>query len=208
MNEESTHLQFLRADLVPSIDVRLEDVVPWIRDCDGRYYQELIGSRQIDAILARWVRNPRSEISLQTSWLLLADEQIVGGYVAIAGRHLARRRESDLIDLARRQGAFSSKEFRQRIQRLHPLLAPVAPNDLYLSKLGAIRQLDGPAPQQLLLDHALAKAQHAGLDHLRADVDCTNQSLKSLLLENGFDAYDRRSTADGELTYLNLIREV
>ncbi len=208
MNESPSQIYFVQAHKLPGIDARLERVIPWIRDSDRAYYDRLLADCCVDTTLARWARNRDSEIALHKIRLMIADGHIAGGFVAVSGRQLARRREADLIDLARQAGALVSPNLRRRIQAVYPLIGAVAHNDLYLSKLGTTADFSGRGYEELLLDECIKRAETVGFSRLRIDVDRDDPIIPDLCAENGFDLFDRGVTPDGQVTYLNLVREL
>lgn len=206
MNETPKQLQFVHAHQVPGIEHRLDYIVPWVRDSDRRYYEVLLADHDIDATLRRWMQNPDSELALQKTRLLIADDLVAGGYVGFAGRQLLRRREADLIDLARAHGNLRCPNMRQAIQRVHPLMGSVAPNDFYLSKIGVTAELRGRELEPTLLDACFDQAQAAGFDHMRIDIDDGDDFTRTLCTAKGFETLQKRRSPAVEIGYVQMVK--
>lgn len=207
MNESSPHILFIQAARSPGIEQMLDRIVPWVLNSDRAYLRALLTGLDTPKILANWLLEEKSEIALQKTRLLIADDRMAGGFIGFAGRQLRRRRETDLVDVVRRSDE-SRSDLRDRLKDLLPLFAPVAPNDFYVSKLGISPGMSEPTMAKQLVDECIDCARRDGYDRVRIDIDAEDKPLTDLLVTRGFAIVDRGEATDAGVSYLNLLREL
>lgn len=206
MNESTNSLRIQSAHQVPGIHDRLHEMVPWLRHADSPYFELLFAGRDGDAMTRRWLKRSDSELALQSTQVLIAEDRLAGGFIGFSGRQLGRRREADIIDLARQIGNPRCPRFRTQISDIYTLTSPVARDSYYLSKLGILPEIDAHPLRQFLLESCIERARHIGFKHLRFDVDEANTVLSRLFADNGFEVIARRQARVSSIRYLNMHR--
>ncbi len=199
-------LRLQSAHQVREIEHRLHEIVPWLRNSDSPYFELLFVGLDGDTMTRRWLTRSDSEIALAQAHVLSAADRIIGGFIGCAGRQLARRREADIIDLARQIGDPGSPKLRMQIRDIYTLSSPVPTHEYYLSKLGAIDGMETHQPQQFLLESCIERARRVGFDGVRVDIDESDRVLSRLFVDNGFEVIDRRKAPVSNVRYLNLVK--
>lgn len=204
MNDHEMQLFFVDAVDSPGIEYRMERLVPWVLHSDRQYYRVLFAHHDTPKKLAERIACPDSEVSLLNMRLLIADDEIAGGYIGFSGRQLLRRREADVVDLYRDTEPHQRAELRRRLKDLLHLLAPVGPNDFYVSKMQLYPGMNGPALSQPLMEECIQRARRSGFERIRIDVDCDGEIIADLCREHGFEIIRRGEAPIAGIQYLNM----
>lgn len=208
MSNEQPQVLFVDAVKRPGIERFIDQILSWMITPERPFYCALLEGHDGMSMLQRWVRNPDSELALHTTRLAVVDDRVGGGYTGFAGRQLQRRRETDIVDLARRSPKVRSRQLRRRLCDLMPLFAPVAPDDFYISKFGVSSDVDVPELRTALIQECLERADADGFGRVRIDIDAGREQLYRLLTYHGFDTFDRGCAEDAGITYLNMVCEL
>lgn len=203
MNDRS-QVQIVWAHKVPKIEQKLQDIVPWVREAGRPYFDVLFTGSEMDSLLADWVGRSSSELAAQRMRLLIQDDRICGGYIALAGQELAGCRQADLLALARDSGSYSYGELRARMEDLRDLFAPVEENDFYLSKIGVHPQMQGQGLSHYLMSDCIKRARQGGFRRVRTDVPAQGSVARELCRGYGFEAIYRGKARTSSLRYLSL----
>jgi len=204
MTDRRRDLLFIDADNRPGITSRIDSIISWTVPPERSLYCALLEGYDADRTLRRWMTNPKSELALQNTQLMVASDRVAGGFTGFAGRQLGRRRETDLIDLVRRAKRPRCPRLRRRLKDLMPLYAPVAANDFYLSKIGLSPGSNADKLGPPLVHACIRRARNGGFDHIRTDVDADDCELLPILFDSGFQIRHRGQAPDAGLTYLNM----
>lgn len=204
MNKRLTQLLFVDAVDSPGIEHRMERLVPWVLHSDREYYSVLLEHHDTRHKLAQRICDPDSELSLHNMRLLIADDEIAGGFIGFSGHQLLRRREADVVDLYRDTEPHLRPELRRRFQDVLHLFAPVAPNDFYLSKIQLYPGMNGPALSHPLMEECIQRAHGAGFERIRVDVDTECEVIGDVLGENGFEVLSRGEAPIAGIEYQNM----
>lgn len=204
MNDRTPQILFVDAVDSPGIEQRMERLVPWVLHSDRAYYSVVYAHHDTRQTLTDRICDPDSEIALQNMRLLIADDRIQGGFIAFAGRQLLRRREADVVDLYRHTEPHLRGELRRRLKDVLQLFAPVAPNDLYVSKMQLYPGMNGPALSQPLMEECIRKARGAGFERIRVDVDTESEIFADVFHQAGFEVIDRGEAPIAGIQYLNM----
>ena len=208
MTERSSKFLFVQAHKSPGIIDRLHLLLPWIYESDRRFFDILLQDWDFNEILPRWMVRDESEHGLHRTRLLIAEDRIAGGFVAMPGREVALARESDILDLVRHSDPRDWRKLRERVQDLYPLFGPIRPGDFYISRLSGLPSLKERGYDEVIVEEALNRARQHHVDRVRIDVDEANQRLCSICTAYGFETIDRGRVPNSTVTYLNLARDL
>ncbi len=204
MTRRSQQIQIVWGHKLPQGDEKIDDIVPWVRESGRPYYDVFLRGIDTDHIITRWLKRRSSELALQRSRLLIADDRIGGGYIAVAGGELAGCRQADLLDLAREMGEHSYSDLRARMDDLSGLFAPVEEHDFYLSKFGILPRMQGRGLSNHLMDDCLHRARQGGFGRVRVDVPEQDEEARALFETYGFRPIYRGKADSSELRYLSM----
>ena len=206
MNRHLDHTQIVWGHKTPQAEHHIDSIVPWVRAADRQFYDIFLRGNDVDDVLRRWIGRRSSEISLRRTRLLICDDRIAGGYVAIAGAELAGCRQADLLALAREMGNGSYSDLRARMDDLSDLFASVEEHDFYLSKLGVLPDFEGRGLRSHLMDDCLRRAQQGGFGRVRVDVAEGDEVNLGFFEGYQFRPIYRGKTKATDLRYLSLAR--
>lgn len=204
MAESIPQLQVIAGDKIPGVASRLAKIVPWVLSAGRPYYDHFLAGYGMEPIIARWLTMSTSEISLKWSRLLIADDDIAGGYIALPGRILNQCRQADLLDLARQLGRNSYSQLRKRVRDLHPLFSPIENDSLYLTRLGILPHKRGQGLSHHLMKDSIAQAIAGGYPRLRLDVCEENHTARNLFEAHGFQTDHRGHALAANITYIGM----
>ncbi|RAL22991.1 hypothetical protein DL240_08865 [Lujinxingia litoralis] len=190
------------------LEHRLSELLSWIRPAGQPYDDYLLEGVNPDEVLARWMLNDTSTITLQRARLLMIDERIAGGYIALSGTELRAGRQADLLDLARQIGEGSYAHLRARVDRVRELFAPIEDNDFTLTRLGLHPDHRGRGLCHTLIEDYLRRGRQGGFRRARVDVPETHRYALDLCRAYGFDTAYRGKSNDGKLRYLTMVRDL
>ena len=205
MTNRSEQVQIVWGHKTSKVEQKMADIVPWIYEADRPYFDIFLDGTNPRQVLARWLQRRSSEISLRRARLLIADDRIGGGYVAVAGSELRGCRQADLLDLARSMGDHSYSDLRARMEGLSDLFAPVEEHDFYLSKLGVMSRVEGRGLSYRLMDDCVRRADQGGFGQVRVDVPEHYEETVEWYQTYGFQPIFRGKTKDGSLKYLAMV---
>ncbi len=208
MTNRSEQVQIVWGHKTSNIEQKLEDIIPWVHQSDQPYLEVFLKGADTREVLTRWLQRRSSEISLRRARLLIADDRISGGYIAVAGSELRGCRQADLLDLAREMGNQSYSDLRERMEKLGDLFAPVEEHDFYLSKLGVMPRVEGRGLSYRLMDDCIRRAEQGGFGQVRVDVPEHYDETVEWYKTYGFRPIYRGRTQDGSLRYLAMVCDV
>lgn len=208
MTRSSRQVQIVWGHKLPDVHRCTDHIIPWVHQSDAPYYEIYLRGNDIDAVLRRWLRRRSSEVSLRRARLLIADDRICGGYIALAGGELPGCRQADLLDLAREMGEYSYSDLRARMDELGNLFAPVEEHDFYLSKLGVLPEVEDGELSHCLMDDCLRRAQQGGFGRVRVDIPERDEENREFYEGYDFRPIYRGKTDSSDLRYLSMIRTV
>jgi ribosomal protein S18 acetylase RimI-like enzyme len=136
--------------------------------------------------------------------MLVADTRVVAAYVAFPGAELRRRRQADLVALARE--CTDGDALRRRLESVRHVFAPVENDDWYLSKMAVDPARRGSGLGASAVAEYLREGQERGYTRFRLDVSAANAPAVALYRAHGFRVVSDASLPDGELRYLGLVR--
>ena len=164
----------------------LNQSVPWMYDASNPYLEWFWGSpRLAREHLQRCMSRHTSEFSLRRA-VLLADRDIIGGYVALSGIELRTCRRADLLTLIQYFRSISDDTYVERLKTAEQIFASVAEDELYLSRLGVNPLFRGTGSGKTLLEHMIEHGTKRGFQRFRLDVCATNVSAIALYSRVGF----------------------
>ena len=175
----------------------------WILDAGNPYLGWFLGgpARALE-IISEWRSRKSSELSLARATALLEGERVLGGYIALRGRDLARCRKADLLWLLKRCSAAERRDLSQRLENSRELFAPVPAEHCYLSKIGLLPEYRGQGFGSFLLDAFISASVEKGYDTLRLDVCADNQAAIRLYRRRGFEVIGEAELAPLGVWYL------
>ncbi len=193
---------------VIDLEQHIDDILPWLAHEDRSYFRQLFGQFDVEQVFMRWLSRPSSEYSLRRLRVLLEDQRIAGGYIAVAGSELQGCRRADLLALARHHERLSYRDLRDRIDSFGELFAPVEDHDFFLSTLGLLDFASNRGLDYRLLDDCLHRADQGGFGRIRVDVAEQNRDLVQWYRTYGFRPIYRGKSDDGHLRYLSMSCDV
>ena len=180
-------------------------VVPWVHEAGNPYVDWVFGGAlSARQVISKWMARPTSEIwagRLRVRW---AGDEIVGGYIALRGSQLTVSRRADAIATAQHPG-----DRRERLARLavvRDLFAPVAPDDLYLSRMGVAPAWRGRGHGKAILEDFLALGAAENVTRLRLDVRADG-AIRALYERVGFLVMEERRSEEAGVAYLAMVKE-
>ena len=204
MTRRSHQVQIVWGHKLPRTEEKFDDIIPWVHQAGRPYYDVFLEGVDAEQMLARWLQRRSSELSLRRARLLIADDHIAGGYIAVAGGELPGCRQADLLDLAREMGKLTYRQMRARMDDLGDLFAPVEEHDFYLSKLGVMPRMQGRGLNKYLMDDCLHRARQGGFGRVRTDVDENDEETRAFFETYGFRPIYRGKAKSGQLRYLSM----
>jgi ribosomal protein S18 acetylase RimI-like enzyme len=127
--------------------------------------------------------------------LMLLDDRLVGMYAAIPGRDLQRIRllaATRLLRSARALDALTRERMRLAARiSMHPTA-----NELYLSRIGIVREARGGGLGRWLLERVECQAVESGVECCVLEVDPLNEAAVNLYHRAGFETTERKEITD------------
>lgn len=208
MAETSSSLLILSGDELSGVEFHLPKLITWLRDAGRPHHELLLSGTDPDAVLRAWIERSTSEFALKNIRVLIADDDIAGGYLAMPGREVDRRRQEDLLDLARRRGRAAYAHIRACVRDLYPLFSPIRRNDFYLSRIGILPHKRGRGLAHHLIQDCIERATARGADRIRLDVSGDNAIAISLFQSHRFEIDYRGHALGANLFYEGMKREL
>ncbi|HXV94447.1 MAG TPA: GNAT family N-acetyltransferase [Pseudonocardia sp.] len=187
-------------------DGLVDDVLSWVHEAGNPYLSWLLGGPEAaSAVLAARMRDPASEISVRDATLLRDDTgETIGGYIALPGAELARRRRADAVAYLQSAGRAGRAALTARMQDARDLFAPVEPDAFYLSKIGVRPGERGHGHGRVLLDHFLAAGAATGTRLFALDVSEGNAGAIHLYESRGFRTVARSRLPGTDIAYVSM----
>lgn len=205
MTRPTSQIQIIWGHKTPNIEKKFNDIIPWVREAGRPFFDIYLDGTDTDSTIARWLQRGSSELSLQRTRLLVADDRISGGYISLAGRDLISCRQADLLDLAREMSDHNYSDLRARMDDLSDLFAPVEENDFYLSKIGVMPRMQTKGMSHHLMRDCIRRAKQGGFRRVRVDVPEQREIARELYRAYGFEPIYRGKTPISDLRYLAMV---
>jgi ribosomal protein S18 acetylase RimI-like enzyme len=187
-------------------DAVWQDFLDWLIPASSPYPEALFGGVEpAREMLDQWARRVDSEYAFDAADLLMVGDRSSGGLICFDGRELARRRRADMMQLLTNP---KLRHLRSRLPDLQGLLAPVAPDDFYLSRVGLIPEARGKGLGHRLLQHFTDCARQGGYRRLRLDVHAGNNAARRLYESAGYRVIYAGHAPKAGLTYFSMIRDL
>ena len=171
----------------PDLAGDVQPLVRWVADAWNPYGTWLLGSDQRVCATAReWLARDTSELSVTLATALYDGELQLGGYVAVAGDELGRRRRADLMWLLQNAGPAERATLADRLRESRDFFVPVEERQWYLSKLGVLSDYRGRGLARVILDDFVQQGVERGFTAFRLDVWADNEPAMRLYGRRGF----------------------
>jgi ribosomal protein S18 acetylase RimI-like enzyme len=191
-----------------SIERWIPATLPWVHEAGNPYYDWLFGgATEAASALGDWMRRPASEVFVGRVELLLDDGDAVGGYIALSGTELADCRRMDAVATMQAVGPDERGSLVARMRSARGLFATVSPQELYLSKMGVVRDHRGSGHGAAILRRFLDAGVAKGFRRFRLDVWAGNRPAIHLYEAAGFQVVRESTTDQGKITYLDMVLE-
>ena len=190
-------------EVAPFEEPQREHLVPqlvkWAHAASGPYEDWRFGGTSAALVeLERWIRRSSSELAAER-WHIASDDGVpVGGAVVLAGNDLTAARRSDLLAIMRSPDAARARE---RLALTRDLFPPVAPDELYVSRVAVAPEFQGRGIGSALVGHALEVARAQKLAAVRLDVSADNVSARRLYQRFGFAVVSESAAEVDALRY-------
>lgn len=183
--------------------------LPWILEAGNPYFNWLFGDAKLALrILDAWARRPSSEVSILRSQILMCDEEIAGGFIALDGLELKRARKADAVTLLTTLGDSDRAVLLDRLSGAIDLFSSVARDEYYLSKMGLGSRFRGKGYGRELLGRYIEDGKARGYARYCLDVHAQNVAAIHLYRSFGFQIARRARTTDGALEYCAMTRRI
>jgi ribosomal protein S18 acetylase RimI-like enzyme len=142
----------------------------WILDAGSPHLAWLyLGDRALQTVVA-YLDSERSELWAGHVTALVEDDAVIGGYVAVDGSELARRRRADTTQLVKWTPVDERPQLRRRLELSQDVYLPVDPGQRFLSKIGVLPAWRGRGLGGELLDAFVRESFERGFGSVRLDV--------------------------------------
>jgi predicted GNAT family N-acyltransferase len=179
-------------------------VLPWVVMAGEPYYSWLFGdAERATQVLSIWMVRPSSEVSVGRAQLLLCDNEIGGGFIALNGSDLKKARKADTIALLTIAPSIDRQALMSRLAAGKEIFSPVDDDEYYLSKIGVNAQFRRMGYGQILLERYIYEGRSRGYSRFRLDVHADNAEATRLYQRAGFQMSHTPST-DSPLKYYGM----
>ena len=180
-------------------------LVSWIFDAWTPYRTWLLGEdARAVRVIREWLGRENSELSIVGITALVDAGKHVGGYLAVSGHDLPRRRKADLLWLLQNSDQEERRELTARLHASRGLFAPVEPRQLYLSKIGVLPEHRAKGLGGVLLDDFIRVGFEQTYDALRLDVWADNEPAVRLYRARGFETIAEATLAPLGIRYFGM----
>jgi ribosomal protein S18 acetylase RimI-like enzyme len=175
----------------------------WVHEAGRPYFDWFFdGPATARLVLAEWLSRPSSEVFVGRAVVMLDGDEAIGGFMAMSGGELGRCRQADAVAALRATPRTSWPALKGRIEASGELFPPVEEDELYLSKMGVVRESRAKGLGRELVTEYLNSGRAGGFTRFRLDVWAGNEIAVGLYSACGFRvAQECRSAAAG-MTYL------
>jgi ribosomal protein S18 acetylase RimI-like enzyme len=177
----------------------------WILDAGSPHLEWLYGERARELVHA-YLDSERSELWAGHVTALIEGDAVIGGYVALDGGELARRRRADTTQLVKWTPIDERQQLRRRLELSQDVYQPVDPGHRFLSKLGVLPAWRGRGLGGELLDAFVAESFERGYAAVRLDVRRASVA-HGLYKRRGFRAIGAPSLAPLGVEYVAMTLE-
>jgi ribosomal protein S18 acetylase RimI-like enzyme len=185
----------------PAPERYIPAVLPWVIDAGNPYFDWFFGKGQAPRWIERWMRRPSSEVAIGRVVVAELDGEPIGGYITIGGRELSVCRIADGVTTLAEAGGDSSV-IRARMEMAKGLFPAVAPDDLYLSKVGLLRPYRRKGFARGLVETFLDDGRIQGFKSFRLDVSADHHRAIELYRRAGFHVVSEARIPGTSLGYL------
>jgi ribosomal protein S18 acetylase RimI-like enzyme len=195
---------------IPAVDSEIDrwipSVLPWVHEAGNPYFDWLFGGRDVALpVIASRMRSPSSEVAIRDSVLFLDDEDgAIGGFIALSGAELGRRRKADAIAYLNFVGKDGRESLLRRMQASRDMFATVRPDEFYLSKVGVRCDARGLGHGRALVKEFLSTGISRGHRSFVLDVSAENTEACRLYESMGFQLSEKRRVQAGAMTYVTM----
>lgn len=185
----------------PAAERFIPAVLPWVVDAGNPYFDWFFGKGEAPRRIERWMHRASSEVAIGRVMVAELDGGAIGGYIAVAGRELPTCRIADGVATLAEAGENSSA-VRARMEMARDLFPAVAAEDLYLSKLGLLRQHRRKGFARGLIERFLYHGRAQGFDSFRLDVFAGHHRAIALYRLAGFQVVSEAVIPGTSMGYL------
>ena len=175
----------------------------WILDAGSPQLEWLYGDRARELVEA-YLDSERSELWAGHVTALIDGDAVTGGYVALDGGEVARRRRADMTQLVKWTPPEERQELRRRLS--HDVYLPVDPSHRFLSKIGVLPAWRGRGLGGELLDAFMRESFERGYECVRLDVR-RGSVAHGLYERRGFRAIGARTLEPLGVEYVAMVLE-
>ena len=202
-------MYFKQAADLANIEKILTDVVDWLWDAGQPYVGYLWGSEKEGKAQTRaWLRRRQSELSLDKITLLMRDQVVLGGYLAMSGKDLLLARKYDLIEVMKVARGTNNTALVKRLGASRELFGTIDDQSYYLSRIGVRSEYRGKGLGRKLLEHCLASDRIGSYDLLKLHVSTDNQSAIALYLSHNFTIVRECTSTKAGMAYYTMMRDM
>jgi ribosomal protein S18 acetylase RimI-like enzyme len=186
----------------------LDAALPGVHDA-GRPYVDWFfgGPAEARAALRSWMARPSSEVFVGRAVLLVADDAVLGGLIALSGAELARCRQADTVAAISLAGPAGRSNVIERVKLSRELFAPVVDDAWYLSKIWVSPEAQGAGHGAALLQHYLDIGTRDGFTRFQLDVWSGNDAAIRLYRRFGFETIQESSSERAAMSYISMVAE-
>lgn len=190
----------------PEIDSWIASVLPWLHEAGNPYFDWLFGGPDVALpIVASRMRSPSSEVSIRDAMLFLDDDgRAIGGFIALSGDELGRRRKADAVAYLHSVGKARRDSLLRRMQASRDMFATVRPDEFYLSKVGVRSDARGRGYGRALVEEFLSIGMSRGYRKFVLDVSGENTGARFLYESLGFQVSEQSRVSTGAITYVTM----
>jgi GNAT superfamily N-acetyltransferase len=145
------------------------DAAEWILDAGSPHLEWLYLGDPLGTVVS-YLDVERSELWAGLVTALWDGDTVVGGYVAVDGAELARRRRADTMQLVKWTAVAERPELRRRLEASQDVYLPVDPEHRFLSKIGVRPAWRGRGLGGELIDAFVLESFERGFECVRLDV--------------------------------------
>jgi ribosomal protein S18 acetylase RimI-like enzyme len=188
------------------IDRWIPSVLPWLHEAGNPYFDWLFGGPDVALpIIASRMRSPSSEVAIRDSILFLDDDGgAIGGFIALSGAELGRRRKADAIAYLNSVGKAGRDSLLHRMQASRGMFATAAPDEFYLSKVGVRSDARGLGYGRALVKKFLSIGMSRGHRNFVLDVSGENTEARCLYESMGFQVSETSRVQAAAMTYVTM----